>query len=78
MNRSCVDLPGQCHDCICLAIMKENPDGSMPEEHEYARHNPHQYLYIKKEVIPDLKEMGVSDAQLQTLFLDNPRRVFEG
>ena len=66
------------HDCICLAIMKENPDGSMPEEHEYARHNPHQYLYIKKEVIPDLKEMGVSDAQIQTLFVDNPRRFFEG
>lgn len=66
------------HDCICLAVMKENPDGSMPEEHEFARHNHHAYLYINKEVIPDLKEMGVTDEQINTLFVDNPRNFFAG
>ncbi|XOV86604.1 MAG: phosphotriesterase [Pseudomonadota bacterium] len=66
------------HDCICLAVVKERPDGTMPEEHEFARHNHHQYLYIHREVIPDLKEMGVSDAQIKTLFVDNPRRFFAG
>ena len=66
------------HDCICLAVLKENPDGSMPEEHEFARHNQHAYLYIKRQVIPDLKEMGVADATIETLFVDNPRRFFRG
>ncbi len=66
------------HDCICLAVLKENPDGSMPEEHEFARNNQHEYLYIKKEVIPELKEMGVSEETITTLFVDNPRRFFEG
>jgi predicted metal-dependent phosphotriesterase family hydrolase len=66
------------HDCICLAVLKENADGSMPEEHEFARHNQHAYLYIKREVIPDLKEMGVADATIETLFVDNPRRFFRG
>lgn len=66
------------HDCICLAVMKENPDGTMPVEHEFTRHNHHQYLYISREVVPDLREMGVNDPQLKALFVDNPRRFFEG
>ncbi len=66
------------HDCICLAILKENPDGSMPDEHDFARHNPDQYLYMKRRVIPELKAMGVNDATIDTLFVDNPRRFFKG
>ena len=66
------------HDCICLAVIKENPDGSVPEEHEFKRNNLHEYLYIKREVIPDLKEMGVTDRLIENLFIDNPRRFFEG
>ena len=66
------------HDCICLAVLKQRPDGSMPEEHEFKRNNIHEYLYIKREVIPDLKEMGVTDDQINTLFVDNPRRFFKG
>ncbi len=65
------------HDCICLAVLKENPDGSMPEEHEFKRNNVHEYLYIKREVIPDLREMGVTGGQIETLFRDNPRRFFK-
>jgi phosphotriesterase-related protein len=66
------------HDCICLAVFKENPDGSMPEEHDFARHNPDQYLFMKRQVIPELKAMGVNDATVRTLFVDNPRRFFKG
>jgi phosphotriesterase-related protein len=64
------------HDCICLHVHKENPDGSMPGEHAFTRSNPEQYLYIKREVIPDLLEMGVSEKTVQGLFVDNPRRFF--
>ncbi len=66
------------HDCICLAVLKENPDGTMPEEHEFARGNHHAFLYINHEVIPDLKEMGVTDGQINTLFVENPKRFFRG
>lgn len=66
------------HDCICLAVMKENPDGSMPEEHEFARHNVDQYLYIKRHVIPDLLEMGVAQKTVDNLFTENPKRFFSG
>ena len=66
------------HDCICLHIFKENPDGTMPDEHEFTRSNVDQYLYIHRHVIPDLKEMGVDDATVRTLFVDNPRRFFGG
>ena len=66
------------HDCICLAIMKENADGSMPDMHEFARGNHHAFLYINREVIPDLKEMGVPDSAIEDLFVNNPRRFFAG
>jgi phosphotriesterase-related protein len=66
------------HDCICLHIHKENPDGSVPEEHEFQRSNPEQYLYINRFVIPDLKEMGATDADIGVLFVDNPRRFLTG
>ena len=66
------------HDCICLHIHKENPDGSIPEEHEFQRSNPEQYLFIKRFVIPDLMEMGATEGDVQTLFVDNPRRFLIG
>ena len=66
------------HDCICLHVHKEQPDGSIPDEHEFTRHNPEQYLYIKRFVIPDLLEMGATEADIHTLFVDNPRRFLTG
>ena len=66
------------HDCICLHVFKENPDGSMPEEHEFTRGNVDQYLYMKRHVIPDLMEMGVSEETIDTIFVGNPRRFFGG
>lgn len=33
---------------------------------------------MHRHVIPDLKEMGVPDSAIETLFLDNPQRFFTG
>ncbi len=66
------------HDCICLHVHKEQPDGSIPEEHEFTRMNPEQYLYINRFVIPDLREMGATEQDIKTLFVDNPRRFLAG
>ena len=35
------------------------------------------YLHIHNDVIPALKKRGVTDGQLTTMLVDNPRRVFE-
>lgn len=66
------------HDCICLAVINEKPDGTMPENHDFALHNPDGYLYMHRNVIPELRGMGVEEATIKTLFVDNPRRFFSG
>jgi phosphotriesterase-related protein len=35
------------------------------------------YLHITRDVIPALKERGVTDEQLQQMLVDNPRAIFE-
>lgn len=35
------------------------------------------FLHIHNDVIPALKAQGVSDEQIQTMLVDNPRRIFE-
>ena len=47
-----------------------------PEERE--KLNPHGYLYIKKVVFPQLREMGVPKATLDRLCVDGPRNFFDG
>ena len=66
------------HDCICLHIHKELPDGSIPSEHDFTRSNPDQYLYMKRHVIPDLLALGASPADVDRLFTQNPRRFLTG
>jgi len=66
------------HDCICLHIHNELPDGSLPEMHDFQLANPDQFLYMKRHVIPDLRAMGVSDEAINRLFVDNPRRFLTG
>ena len=66
------------HDCVCLHIFKENPDGTMPHEHQFKRFNVDEFQYIHRHVIPDLLEMGVDEATVRSLFVDNPRRFFGG
>ena len=40
--------------------------------------NPYGYLYMKKVVFPQLREMGVPETTLNSLFVDGPRNFFEG
>lgn len=35
------------------------------------------FLHIHNDVIPALKERGVSDEQIRTMLVDNPRKIFE-
>ncbi len=35
------------------------------------------YLHIHKDVLPALRARGVTDAQIETMLVDNPRRIFE-
>ena len=67
-----------CASCICLHIHNERPDGTIPDEHDFTRSNPDQYLYMQRHVIPELQAMGVDDAGITQLFVDNPRRFFGG
>ncbi len=53
----------------------ENP--LMSQEEREAR-NPDGYLYMKKVVFVQLREMGVPEATLNSLCVDNPRNFFEG
>ncbi|MFC1978202.1 phosphotriesterase [Chloroflexota bacterium] len=46
------------------------------EEVERERRNP--FLYVKKVVFAQLREMGVPEATLNSLCVDNPRNFFEG
>lgn len=66
------------HDCICLHIHNEQADGSIAAEHAFTASNPDQYLYMHKHVIPELTQMGATQADIDMLFIDNPRRLFEG
>ncbi len=66
------------HDCICVTVYKERPDGTMPEHHGYFDHNPDQMLFIHRHVLPELREMGVDDDVISQLFIDNPRRFLAG
>ena len=66
------------HDCICLHILNERADGTLPEEHALALRNPDGYLYMHRHVIPHLKELGASDDDVEMLFVDNPQRFFAG
>ena len=35
------------------------------------------YLHIHNHVLPALKHRGVSDEQINTMLVDNPRKIFE-
>ena len=58
------------HDASCYfdALPEETLPVAMPNWH---------YLHIHNDVIPALKERGVTDEQLTTMLVDNPRKIFE-
>jgi len=63
------------HDNLLLRIEAADP---VITEEERLKLNPHGYLYIKKVVFPQLREMGVSEAILDSLCVYGPRNFFEG
>ncbi|WP_084223142.1 phosphotriesterase family protein [Mycolicibacterium holsaticum] len=58
------------HDAACFIdwLPEEVVPVAMPNWH---------YLHIHHDVIPALKQRGVSDEQLTTMLVDNPRRIFD-
>jgi phosphotriesterase-related protein len=57
------------HDAFCY--FDALPEATLP----VALPNWH-YLHIHNDVIPALKERGVTDGQLATMLVNNPRRIF--
>ncbi len=70
-------LPSHDHSLVWLKLEGLPQDSPMsPEERE--KRNPHGYLYIKKVVFPQLKELGVTEAVLNRLCIEGPKNFFEG
>jgi len=63
------------HDWSLVGIRGEASPVTQEARDAY---NPHGHLYMKKVVFPQLQEMGVSEAILNTLCVDGPRNFFEG
>ncbi len=63
------------HDWSLARVKAQAPAET---EEERQRRNPHSYLYIRKVVFPWLREMGLSEAALNSLCVDGPRNFFEG
>lgn len=61
------------HDCSMGYII---PPGKTTDEYEVG--NPHRYLYIKRVVLKELKEMGVPAVKVSRLCVTGPRNFFEG
>lgn len=75
IDRGYADRLCPSHDGMILHVEVANP--MMSAEERLAR-NPHGFLYIKKVVFPQLRDMGVSEDVLSRLCIDGPRNFFEG
>jgi phosphotriesterase-related protein len=68
----------------CRRIMLSH-DYSVPKarhgaeaQEERRRANPDGYNFIPRKVLPKLKELGASDADIRQIMEENPRQFFEG
>ena len=52
--------------------------GGKEARNELKSINPDGFLAITRRVLPRLRDMGLSEAQINDLMVDNPRRFFEG
>jgi phosphotriesterase-related protein len=67
------------HDHALVWLRQEGlPPGEVMTAEERRKRNPYGYLYMKKVVFSQLKEMGVSEAQLNRLCVNGPKNFFEG
>jgi phosphotriesterase-related protein len=58
------------HDTNCFmdTIPRSVKEQRMPNWH---------FLHITRDILPALRRRGVSEEQIQTMLVENPRRVFE-
>jgi len=49
----------------------------LPEQAAKATLPNWNYLHIHNDVIPALRKRGVTEEQIQTMMIDNPRAIFE-
>jgi phosphotriesterase-related protein len=71
IKRGYVDHLALSHDCACWSDF-------FPTVEAYNRAMPdHHYLHIHKQILPALREAGVTQSQIDKMFIDNPRRHFE-
>jgi len=75
IDRGYADRLCPSHDGNILRVEVANP---MVSEEERLAHNPHGFLHIKKVVIPQLRDMGVSEDILGGLCVAGPRNFFGG
>lgn len=71
LKRGYVDHLSLSHDCCCWSDFFPTVEGyntAMPE---------HNYLHISHRVIPALLEAGITQDQIDHMFIHNPRRHFE-
>ena len=61
------------HDHV---LPKSVIDPAVQEERD--RYNPDAYNFITRKVLPRLKELGASDADIHQIMVENPRRFLEG
>jgi phosphotriesterase-related protein len=72
VRRGYADRLALSHDCACWSDF-------FPTVADYNRAMPdHHYLHIAQDVIPALREAGVAQSDIDRMFVDNPRRHFEG
>lgn len=72
VKRGYGDRIGLSHDCACWAYYLPSDQlrrDLMPE---------HRYTHVCNTVVPALLEAGVSQTDIDRMFIDNPRRHFEG
>jgi phosphotriesterase-related protein len=69
------------HDAVCASWLGRPIFGGhmvvTPEQIEAALPNWNA-THIFKHIVPKLKERGVTDADIHTIFVENPRRYFRG
>jgi phosphotriesterase-related protein len=71
VKRGYVDHLTLSHDCACWSDFfptVEAYNTAMPDHH---------YLHIHRRILPALLEAGVTQGQIDKMFIDNPRRHFE-
>jgi phosphotriesterase-related protein len=72
VKRGYLDRLTLSHDCFCWT-------GFLPADGAQRKHvHDPSYLYVSQTVIPALLETGITQDQIDTMFIDNPRRHFEG